>query len=271
MSDEQKKSGFVGNCPEVVEHVFKPILNLKKELIDFAARNDLLAKDVAKCSAFLQKDTEDQFWRREVVKNVFAVFEASSFGIKKIAINQNNHWIIGFSAAEMAILNEEKYSLSDKGEALTQGNNFQRFIPNLKFAFIAFAKAHGFPYQWDSSADNPLKDFEKLRNRITHPKKLVDLSVADEEIKKVHELWNWFSRQFLQIIVNGQKNTLPPRMPPLPVLHLGVTKDFIVMLPNGDVHQFDSLMEATAFEKPFRVSNGSIELNPVLIRREELQ
>jgi hypothetical protein len=271
MSDEQKKAAFVGNCPEVVENVFKPTLKLRKELADFATRNDLLAKDVAKCSEFLQKDTKDQFWRREVVKNIFAVFEASSYGIKQIAINQNNHWIIGFSAAELTILNEEKYSLSEQGEALTQGNNFQRFIPNLKFAFKAFAKAHGFRYEWDSSADTLLKDFEKLRNRITHPKKLVDMSVADAEIQNVKKLWDWFSRQFLQIIAKGQKNTLPPRMPPLPTLRLGVTKDFIVMLPNGDVYQFDFLKEATAFEKPFRAKAGSVELNPVLIQREELQ
>ena len=65
--------------------------------------------------------------------------------------HQQEIYDVNFSPAEIAMLKEEKYFWDDKGEASVQDKNFQRFIPNLKFAFKCFAKFHGIPFALDMS------------------------------------------------------------------------------------------------------------------------
>ena len=244
----QNTDEFAGYCPEIPEQIFRPILRLHNELKDFAERTELLSRDVSVSVESFNNAPEDNFWRRVVVRNVFVFQEACSYGLKRLALHQSEIYEVEFSPAELALLKEEKYSLDDKGEAHTHDKNFQRFIPNLKFAFKCFAKSHGVSFVLNTS-EVPLRGFEEIRNRITHPKQLSDLTISDAEIKIAEKVAQWLldASSALMQAANKSKPRAVRRPKVSPTTRLNITKDFFVMQPDGNVYQFDSLEEAEKY------------------------
>jgi hypothetical protein len=240
----------------MVDHVYKPVGEMEAEAKDFIARFKLLGSDIAKCNKPLKKHTDEQFWRRVVVRNIFVLLEACAYGMKRAALHRSRHFEIGFTTSELALLSEEKYYLDD-GEPKTDANNYQRFIPNFKFAFKGFAKSFGFQFSLDTSK-SPLKDFEQLRNRLTHPKKLSDLTITDPEAQMVQRLWKWFNDEF-ERLMNGVKAQprLTVRKPDVKVAkRFSVSKPYVVFLPDGYLYQFDTRKEAEAHEKAHTVKGS---------------
>jgi len=261
---------LVGHLPELSEQVFGPLLEISKEMTDFEERSLLLSKDVELCTNFFNKSPQDQFLRRNIIRTVFVFLEACAYGLKRIALQQHAIYEVEFSPAELALLREEKYMLDDKGEAITQDNNFQRFVPNLKFALRCFAKAHGLAFALDTSAV-PLTDSERVRNRITHPKKVSDLSITDDEIKRVETVENWFIKIVSELMKRAHAKSLRVRIPQVnPTTRLNVTKDYVVMQPDGNVYQFDTLEEAEV-HKSGKIVEGVPLLTPLMFRTEDLR
>jgi hypothetical protein len=256
---------FVGHFPDAVKTFF--------EVEDFLARFYVLLKDVTDCSGPQNENFTNQFWRRIIVRNVFALIEASSYGLKWMASVIGQKRNIEFSMAELTILREEKHQLKENGTARASGDSFQRFIPNLQFAFNCFAKANGSSLRLDVSKA-PLKVFEKLRNRVTHPKHLGDLTITNEELKTASTVHNWYlvellklvedvKSKMLQVSLSGhtQRVNQTGRIP--------VRKYYIVFQPNGDVYQFDTREEAERHIRCQMAINqpGAI---PLLYHRDEL-
>jgi hypothetical protein len=263
---------FVGHSPEMVECVFKRASAYEVELQDLLDRTILLSKDFGQCTKPLKKNPNNQFWRRTAIKNLFVIFEATTFGLKRIALHQHEHREVGFSAAEVAILNEEKYVLENDGKAHALEKNFQRFFPNLKFAFKCFAKAYGFPFVLDVSKDALVKTFEEVRNRITHPKRLSELTVQDHEFQAAIDLWNWFSEQLAKLVAgvnSASRNPHPIRNPVTkPISNkINVSKPYLVVRKDGNYYQFDTLKEAKAYRRSHTVRNSPS--NTALLFRTE--
>ena len=241
---KKTKLNLVGHSPETPEQVFRPVLELHEETKDFMQRSRLLARDVSRSFESFHKSPQDGFWRRLVVTNVVTYLEACTFGFKRLALHQTEIFEVEISPAELALLKEEQHALNSKGEAESQEKPVQRFVPNLRFALNCFAKSHGLAFHLDIS-EVPLKELEDLRNRVTHPKKVSDLTITDEDIKKAEKVSQWFLDTSAQLMQQATRQSLPPRMPRIrPTTRLNVTKDFIVLQPDGDVYQFDTLEEA---------------------------
>jgi hypothetical protein len=266
----QNTPELVGYCPELPDQIFRPILAIHKEIKDFGHRTRLLGADISFCSDCLKKRPQMEFWRRTLVRNVFVFLEAACYGLKRIALHRNEVWEVEFSQAELALLKEEKYSLDEKGEAHTHDKNFQRFIPNLKFAFRCFAKAHGLTIDLDLSKV-ALKDFEGIRNRITHPKQLSDLAISDAEITVTTKVNKWFLDTVCVLMQAPKRQSLPVRMPRVgPSTRLNVTKDFVVMQPDGNVYQFDSLEGAEKY-RDSKIVQDLPFMTPLVFRTEDLR
>jgi hypothetical protein len=82
------KAVFVGHCPEMVEQVYKPAAEYTAEVKDFMARCLLLSSDMQACNKPLAENSNDPFWRRTSIRNIFVVYEAACFGLKRIALQQ---------------------------------------------------------------------------------------------------------------------------------------------------------------------------------------
>jgi hypothetical protein len=260
---------LVCHSPEL-ERTFQPVQELCREAQDFLKRSSLLSDDVALCDRTLRNAPDDQFWRRIYVRSVFVLIEACSYGLKRIALHRHSVFDISFSPSELALLREEKHGLNDKGEVYTQDNFFQKFLPNFKFAVRSFAKSHGVTFELNASSV-PLKEFENLRNRITHPKKLAELAISDSEITKTDAVAIWFSQALSALLKESNSGRVLPRIPYVhPSRHWNVTKPFILLQVDGTVYQFDTLEEAEARQKAGIAAEWPF-LVPVLLRTEDVQ
>jgi len=98
-----------------------------------------------------------------------------------------------FSQAELVLLAEKTYDISDKGEA-EERPYLGQIGKNLKFAFRCFAKAFDLKFKPDYGGDGwqAFRQAVKIRNRITHPKTPASMAIKDDELAAMYKALCWF-------------------------------------------------------------------------------
>jgi len=169
-----------------------------------------LFEDAAQCLKTLEKtpniSCEDtQFWRRSFVRACCVFFEGlcafqkqQAYAIKWNALDK----VDDFEMAKLMLLCDKTAELNDKGEIYEKNAK----IPtekNILFAFTAFAEAHNSPFRLDRSSEgiNNLRITLKVRDRLTHPKKLEDLQVSDEEHLAAAKASIWLNESNKKLLV----------------------------------------------------------------------
>lgn len=264
MSKDPEGGRFVGKL-NGAEAVFSAVRGFYTEIGDLRDKHGILRKDSERCIRAAQKFPTNQFWRRMMVKNSFAWFEGTIYGIKRLAIYQFERKEVKFSHAELAMLREEKYELNfDTGKAVVKTNNYPKFNPNLRFAFSCLAKSCEATFDLDESIRLQLKQFEDIRNRLTHPKKVKDLEVSNGELDICIRVHHWFgqetSRLFRECDVDKPSNRQ--------LIHRGVKKikikePYVVLLFDGSVYEFRLCRHAKLFAR--QNPNRDKTLRPLFI------
>lgn len=136
--------------------------------------------------------------RRLYVKTFISLVESVLFTLKSEALKTDSSKL---SQAELALLKDKTYELSNKGEA-TERIYLGNIEKNLKFAFRCFAKAIDINYNPDYSGVG-WQSFQKtvrIRNRITHPKFAIDMSIDDNEQETINKAHNWFVENYRALL-----------------------------------------------------------------------
>jgi hypothetical protein len=143
----------------------------------------------------INKKGISQFWRRTLLRTMFANIESFTYAIKHIAFQISIVKSKKLSISEKLFIDEEEYKLEDNGE-ITHGKRAKiRTKSNFLFSFKVLAKVCGTvsPIKTDKSNDwNNFINVLKLRNRITHPKNKFQLTITDEEYEKIREVLRWY-------------------------------------------------------------------------------
>lgn len=130
-----------------------------------------------------------------LIRSMFATIEGVVYGMKQLAFAANS--ADGTLALdELLVCKEITFGLKGNGEV--HGSSMRlTFEPNLKFAFVALAKAFRQPFELDTNGQgwNRLVQSIKVRNRLTHPKRSSDLEITDDELAHAIEAYQWFDRQ----------------------------------------------------------------------------
>lgn len=155
----------------------------------------VLGKDVSdQYTSLLSIDT--QLLRRSFLRSFFSYVEGLTYILKQKVITQVEHDNRNnYTVSELAMLNEEQYNLSNRGEALTQ----RKFLPtgdNFLFAMRMYLKGEPVTLDLDvggSEWQAFLKALE-IRHRIVHPKSSKDFDLSDEEKELVMQVSEWFNR-----------------------------------------------------------------------------
>ena len=173
---------------------------LKAEFEDLAKHfkkinemEDILMQDVVTCAELAEGIDKTDSGSRSFVRSVFAMIEGCVFNLKQTALTLSKHGRGGFIQAELVMLEEVSYDLTDKGETKEQ----VKFIPltkNLRFAFTSAARVFQvqFTLVVNDAGWSTFKEALVIRNRITHPKSTNDLKLSDEEIQTVADAGTWF-------------------------------------------------------------------------------
>ncbi|HYX72555.1 MAG TPA: hypothetical protein VE732_07275 [Nitrososphaera sp.] len=157
-----------------------------------------------------EKDTP--YARRNYVRALFAMIEGTIFALKQTTLTGGLSAPKLLSVAELAILQEVSFDLTNKGDVKSQ-TKFFRMAENLRFTASIVSKVFQCNLELSVGTkdwDNFLKAIE-IRNRITHPKSSTEFQVSDEEIKVARDVSLWFN-QFTHNAVKGiQARITKPR------------------------------------------------------------
>jgi len=170
------------------------------ELNQFKELFSLLHCDVVEARNRLSKE-KNEYNRRSYVRAFFAFVEGCMASMKAVSLASAESRIVHFSVAEVALLREEMYDLSDSGKPRIT----QRFLPtakNFRFANSMFEKAlhcsHHIVYSglgWQQ-----FQRALEIRHRITHPKKSVDPRISDQEAAIIRDAAVWWSDNIRKLI-----------------------------------------------------------------------
>ena len=135
--------------------------------------------------------------RRLLVRSVFSFVEAVAFIVKTLALVADEE-AQRLSPAEVALAKEEDYELAESGSVQVRPARL-RFKANFRFAFALIAKAEELDYELDVSgaAWQALQRALLVRDRLSHPKRMADLDVTEDEARDAIEAFEWVDRQLL--------------------------------------------------------------------------
>src|SRR5262249_13758111 len=136
---------------------------------------------------------DKQFWRRALVRSLFAFIEGMNFRLKRGVLVVNERIPLNLTTAELSLLKEEQYII-DKGEPVTRKANI-RLVDNLEFSFkMYFERLFDRPYDlkkgtkgWEAFIQSI-----KIRDRITHPKASIQMSITDDELEIIKQTFDWY-------------------------------------------------------------------------------
>jgi hypothetical protein len=184
----------------------KRVIDLDKGVIELREVFDVLGQDIL-TSRNMVKENDSPFWRRTLVRSLFACIEGMSYRMKYVALIMARNHSVRLSPAERALMKEESYDLNDKGEAAISKSKL-RTADNLLFSLKIAARACKTPFEIDKGGEGwgSFKDALKIRDRITHPKNSQDLLISDEELNIVWKTINWYVDSMTHVLVISAKS-----------------------------------------------------------------
>lgn len=172
--------------------------NINESICEMNLMVEVLFEDLI-ASAKLLSDNS-QFSRRAYVRTLFALIEGMVYQMKKVALCAYESDQVEFTDAEISILKEETYELTKKGAAKSV-QRYPKTLENIRFSFYAYAKVFksNFILDVDNNGWQSLNEVMKIRNRITHPKNIKDISISDKDIKVIDQAAKWFQENSVSI------------------------------------------------------------------------
>ena len=166
-------------------------------LIFFLNEELLLIRNTGKLdSDDAGRDVSGSKWRRIFIRSLFAYIEGTCFRLK-----QDVKLFKKCSPQEDSIISEKSYVLDKKG-SIKERDLYLRPMENIKFAFRIYAGyfGPGFKLKTDGKGWDAYKRALIIRNRITHPKKIEDLKIPDEEWTRIVNARTWFDDEYGRLL-----------------------------------------------------------------------
>lgn len=155
-------------------------------LRESATANIELAEDYNICAKSLNKEPESQFWRRNTVRAFFALVELSAHLTRQITLLAFEVGEFSISRAEEILLREEQFFVSRTGKAdstRAKISTISYLMFTYKLFYSKFSTDLNFntgEHSWES-----FRKAVKIRDRITHPRSVTDVTISDSEAEKI--------------------------------------------------------------------------------------
>lgn len=159
----------------------------------------------------LMEANDTQFTRRNWIRAYFAWIEAMCFALRRFVLEKKfqNRAIKVADIPEFVALSEVKYTVNPKGEAVVESAN-TRTLDYIGFSLLACSRLFklGLSLNRGTKAGENLVKALKIRDRITHPKTVADITISDEDIKILEEFRGWFSGHLALLFNEKVKKTI---------------------------------------------------------------
>lgn len=197
--DSQHESDF----GDAFERMDKDIKELVDPVFgDYSKFISALHEDVQEASKRMRAE-DCAFTRRSFLRALFAFIEGALFARRTIVLELNRPTAGGYVVSNLAdgdrmLLREITFEHNDNGTVKERNGNFQVFLKYLRFTFDIYFRS----IQRPNPVDYRVAGWEsfckahEIRNRITHPKRVLDLSISDDELQHIRLPERWFIGQF---------------------------------------------------------------------------
>jgi len=204
MTDRQEINNSTSERPtvhELYEEIRSMYIEMAHEVVYFEQRmTDSNKQDLTPAES------------RMFIRSICSLFETIANLLKYVVLNTTTSEAL--NDAEMAILRERNYSLKENGIA-EESKAKLGTLPNLRFAFGVFAKSKEVAFTLDTSGKEwqAMRRTFFVRDRLTHPHRLSDLTVSKDDLKDAGLALAWFNRQFLDVttLAAGALRARPPK------------------------------------------------------------
>jgi hypothetical protein len=161
---------------------------------------DELYLDYKFCKKLDVNSYSDGFVKRSVVRAFFALVEGTLFQLKQVTVQGNSVNNI-LKAHEINLLLEQTYFITDKGVVKNKSAQIS-LLPNLLFTANSLIKVFGVDFEIKKeNGYSAFKDAVKIRDRITHPKNKVYITLTTDEMIVFSKADIWFTELFSTLIV----------------------------------------------------------------------
>jgi|SRR5712691_3253849 len=179
------------------------VASLRLAIIEFHTLGGVLHEDVdLNRKAYF--DTPSQAAARTLIRSAFALMEGQTYRLKQWALERYRQTRQRADPGELALLEEVAFDLNDKGK-VTRRNARIRTEANVRFAFEAIARAHGYQYEFnaDELGWGAFQQALVTRHRLTHPKSANDLHVVDDEVVVTLAAVEWFQHSSMRLLIEA--------------------------------------------------------------------
>jgi hypothetical protein len=141
----------------------------------------------------LYKSNSSPSVTRSLVRAYSAYIEASVFEMRQVALQRYRGNPELFSPEEESVLLEKSVFLDRKGKVQSK-DDYQRFLPLVLFSIRAYARSYGANFEPDTGDHRweSFQHFVSFRNRLMHPKSLLDIEFDDDDLLKMMAALDWF-------------------------------------------------------------------------------
>jgi metal-sulfur cluster biosynthetic enzyme len=158
-----------------------------------------LGQDVSK--ALIRMEDEDtQTNRRIFIRSFFAMVEGELYALKQIILKRHESSKSDLSMADVAMLKEETYSLKNSGKPHIRPQ-YVGTKENLKFVVRKIREVYDteVDLEWNEAWQS-FTNAIKIRNRITHPKSVDELTISDHERNNVRKAFGWYNANIGELL-----------------------------------------------------------------------
>ena len=175
-------------------------MNRRESVEQLKAVWQILDDDLDLAVKYGQSDNTP-YAQRALVRTFFAAVEGLSYQLRCVTLASIGHTTI-LSAAELQLLQEERYSLDKSGRPESGKANLP-FPQSMLFSIATYVKNHGAVYQPDVSGKgwSAMKHAITARNNVTHPKSVLSLSLSDRDLADLMEASRWWHSTMLSMFV----------------------------------------------------------------------
>jgi len=121
--------------------------------------------------------------------------------MKQVALIEHEGNSSLFTPAELVLLSELGGDLKDDGVVMEKHIKL-RTLPNVRFAFLSFARAHHIDLTLDFSGSEwvAVRRAFEVRGKLMHPRVVDDLEISETDARTVRMAGEWVHESFLGLM-----------------------------------------------------------------------
>ncbi len=161
----------------------------------------VLAEDVL-CAKHRMENEPSDASRREFARSTFSAIEAQYWQLKMYIVDS----IItdkNASLHKISALREESYSINEKGEICVQPRGYSLKVGIRLIVSILKEHRISIPVDFGSSDWKNIDLMLRIRNRLTHPKCMADISITEEEAECCYCAFTYLNHLMIETIMGS--------------------------------------------------------------------